>query len=90
MKHKNFQTQEDPFSRNAKGINKIYHEVLLLMIFLQTKPKVKNMNIHFYDLYYTVIKGRDEKEIVKDYISFNDFITSNHYFGIEPRETKLR
>ena len=30
MKNKNFQTQyEDPFSRNAQGISKIYHEVLL-------------------------------------------------------------
>ena len=27
MKNKNFQTQEDPFSKNAQGINKIYHEV---------------------------------------------------------------
>ena len=38
MKNKNFQTQKDPFSRNAQGISKIYHEVLLLMKFLQTKP----------------------------------------------------
>ena len=30
MKNKNFQTHyEDPFSRNAQGISKIYHEVLL-------------------------------------------------------------
>ena len=55
MKNKNFQTQEDPFSKNAQGISKIYHEVLLLMKFLQTKPQVKNMNINYYDLYYTVI-----------------------------------
>ena len=33
MKTRNFQTQEDPFSKNAKGINKIYHEVLLLLKF---------------------------------------------------------
>ena len=44
MKHKNFQTQEDPFARNAQGISKIYHEVLLLMKFLKTKPQVNNMN----------------------------------------------
>ena len=25
MKHKNFQTQEDPFSKNTQGISKIYH-----------------------------------------------------------------
>ena len=47
------------------------------------------MNINFYDLYYTVIKKRNEKEIENiryednenDYIIFNDFITSNHYIG---------
>ena len=61
MKNKNFQTQEDPFSKNAEGISKIYHEVLLLMKFLMTKPQIKNMNINYYDLYYTVIKTRDEK-----------------------------
>ena len=49
MKNKNFKTQEDPFSRNAQGISKIYHEVLLLMKFLQTKPLVKNMNNNYYD-----------------------------------------
>ena len=55
---------EDPFSKNAQGISLFYHEVLLLMKFLQTKPQVKNMNIKYYDLHYTVIKNRDDKEIV--------------------------
>ena len=32
------------------GISKIYHEVLLLMKFQQTKPQGKNMNINYYDL----------------------------------------
>ena len=50
MKNKNFQTQEDTFAKNAQGISKIYHEVLLLMKFLQTKPQVKNMNIKYFDL----------------------------------------
>ena len=82
MKLKNFQTQEDPFSKNAQGFSKIYHDVLLLMKYLQTKPQVKNMNINYYELYYTVIKNRDE-EIVdnqneNDYINFNDIIP-NHY-----------
>ena len=48
------------------------------------------MNINYYDLYYTVIKTRDEKEIVdnryenneNDYISFNDVIIPNHYVAI--------
>ena len=49
MKHKNFHTQGDPFSKDARGISKIYHEVLLLMKFLQAKHQVKNMNIHYFD-----------------------------------------
>ena len=99
MKNKNFQTyDQDPFSRNAQGISKIYHEVLLLMRFLQTKPQVKNMNINYYDLYNTVIKVRDENKNIdnqyenddNDYIDINDFITPNHYIGIKNRETILR
>ena len=38
---------ENPFSRNAQSIKKIYHEGLLLMKFLKTKPKVKIMQISF-------------------------------------------
>ena len=57
------------------------------MRFLQTKPEVRIMNINYYDLYYTVIKNRDDKEIVKNkngnnenvYINFND--VPNHYIG---------
>ena len=66
MKNKNFQTQQDPFAGNALGISKIYHEVLLLMKFLQTKPQVKNMNNNYYDLYYTVIKVRNENRDIDD------------------------
>ena len=68
LKNKNFQTQQDPSAKNAQGVSKIYHEVLLLKKFLQTKPQVKNMNINYYDLYYTVIKVRDEnKDIDNQY-----------------------
>ena len=97
MKNKNFQTQQDqdPFSKNAQGISKIYHEVLLLMKFLQTKPQIKNMNINYYDLYYTVIKTRDENRDIdnqyenddNDYININDFIIPNQNIS---RETILR
>ena len=99
MKNKNFQTNnQDPFAKNARGISKIYHEVLLLMKFLQTKSQVKNMNINYYDLYYTVIKTRDENKDIdnqyendeNDYIDINDYITPNHYVGIKPREMILR
>ena len=45
------------------------------------------MNINFYDLFYTVIKNRNEKEIVinknkaneNDYINFNDIITPKYW-----------
>ena len=70
---------ENPFARNAQGISKIHHEVFLLMKLLQTKPEVKKMNFNYYDLNSTVIKIRDEKEIVdkqyeNDYFNFTDFI----------------
>ena len=55
MKKRNFQTQEDPFSKNAQGLNNIYPEVWLLMKFLKTKPQVKNLNNIYYDLHFTVI-----------------------------------
>ena len=92
MKNKNFQTQEDPFSKKAQGISKIYHRVLLVMNFLQSKPIVKNMNNNYHDLFYTVIKNREDKFENKedDYNNFHDFITPNHFIGINPRETILR
>ena len=85
----------DPFAKNAQGISKIYHEVLLIMKFSQTMPQVKNMMINYYDLYYTVIKNRKEKEIVddqyeNDFITLNDVIIPNNYVGIKPREIKLK
>ena len=91
MKHKIFQTQENPISKNAQGISKICHEVLLLMKFFQIRPHIKNMNIKYYVLYYTVIKTRDENDNNENnFTIFNDFITPNHYIGIKPRETKLK
>ena len=99
MKNKNFQTNnQDPFAKNAQGISKIYHEVLLLMKFLQTKPQVKNMNINYHDLDYTVIIIRGENKNIdnqyendeNDYINFHHFITPNHNISIKPRDTILR
>ena len=83
MNIRSFIFKEDPYSKNAQGISKIYHEVLLLMKFLQIKHQVKNMNINYYDLHYTFIKNRDNKDIVKDkYENIElDFITPNHYIG---------
>ena len=90
MKNKIFQTYDQvPFSRYVqRGISKIYHEVLLLMKFLQTKAEIKNMNIIYYDLYNTVIKVTDEnKNIHNQYENdINDSITPNHYIGIKPKE----
>ena len=87
----NIRMDEDHFAENAKTISKIYREISMLMKFLQTKPQVKNMNINYYALYFTVIEIRDEKEIVEnkyenDYINSNDFVIPNH----KPRETILK
>ena len=84
----NIRFDEDPFARNAQGISKICHEVLKLMKFLQTRSQVKNMNIKYYDLFYTAIKNRDDKELVdnqyeNDYISLDDVIIPNLYVGIK-------
>ena len=89
---------EDLPAKNAQGVSKIYHEILLVAKFLQTKPQVKNMNFDYYDLYYTVIKKRDEKEIVYNqyesnengYISFKNFLTPNHYIGRKNKREILR
>ena len=97
MTNRNFQTQ-DLFVENAQGISKIYHEVLLLLNFSQTKPQVKIMNINFYDLYYTVIKTRDQNRDIdnqyenddNEYINFNDIITPNHYIGIKQNNEILK
>ena len=98
MKNKNFQNQEDPFAKNAQGISKVYHERLLLMKFLQTKPQVRNMNIKKFDSYYTVNKTRDKNKDIdnqyendeNDYINFNDVIIPNHYIGIKKNNEILR
>ena len=90
MKTKNFQTQQDPFAKNAQGITNIYHEVLLLMKFLQTRPQIKNMNIKQYDLNYTVMKTGDQNKDIhnhyegddNEFFNFND-IVPNHYVGRE-------
>ena len=68
------------------------------MKFLHNKPEVKNMNINYYDFFYTVIENRKEKNNVddkydkkeNDYINFDDFITPNHNMSIKPRDTILR
>ena len=65
---------------------------------LQTKPEIKNLNVIYYDLYYTVIRIRDENKETDnqyeddniDYINFNDIITPNHFIGIKLRETILK
>ena len=82
---------EYPFPKNAQSVSKNYHEVLLLMEFLQTKPQIKKMNNNYYDSYYTVVKKRKEKDFEEeqyenDYIGMKDVIIPNHYIGIKSRE----
>ena len=61
----NFQFEEDPFSKNVKGIRKKYLEVILLMKFLKTKPQVKIMNIKHYDLFYAVNENKKRERSCK-------------------------
>ena len=86
---------EDTFAKNAQGISKIYHGVSLLMKLLQTKSYVRSMNISYYDLYYTVIKNRNEKNVIVkdneiDYINSDDSISPNHYNGRKINNQILR
>ena len=79
----NIKMDEDTFARSAQSISKLYHENLFLMIFVQTKAQFKNMYNNYYDFYYTVIRNKDEKEIVdnqyeNDYKIFNDIIPNNY------------
>ena len=99
----NFQFEEDPFRKTVPCTGKIYQYVLLFLKFLQTRPQFRIMNIKYYDLYYNVIKNRDDKEIEDDkyekieteYKIYNDFITPNRYVGNKKdnvllKERKLR
>ena len=45
-------------------VSKKYHKLLPILSFLQNKPQVTNMKNKYYDLYYTVIENRDDKENV--------------------------
>ena len=97
MNKRKFNFEKETFSKNAQGISKYHHEVLLLMKFLQTKPQIKNMKINYYGFFYTVIENRVEKKIVSDkyeniendFNNIKDLITPNHYLGIEPTERKI-
>ena len=79
------------FYKGVQGVGKIYHEVLILMNFLLTKPQIKNMYNNYYDLYCTVIKNRDEKQIVGDEnkINENDYIILRISFLITILEEKI-
>ena len=46
-KNMNIRFDEDPFAKNTQGLSKIYHEVLLLIKYIQTKPQVKTVNINY-------------------------------------------
>ena len=90
MNIRNFKFEKEIFSKNVQG-TKIHHEVILLMKFLQTKPHVKNMNINYYDLFYTIVKNKenvdDKSEKIENiYISLKDVIIPNRYIGIMGRE----
>ena len=90
MKYKKFQSEHNHFSKKAQGIAKIYYEVIFKMKLLQTKPQVENMNINYYDLFYTVIRIRFENKDIDNeyedydnyYFDIKDFITPHLYVGV--------
>ena len=41
-----FHFQGDLRAKNARSIARIFHEVLLVIIFFQTKPQVKSLNVN--------------------------------------------
>ena len=51
-----FHFEADTFAINVQGVGKIYHESLIIIKLLQTKPRDRCMNISFYDLYFTVME----------------------------------
>ena len=59
----NNRMDEDTVSKCAQTIGRYYHEKLLLLIFFQTKPQVKNMKINYYDFSYTAIQIGVEKKL---------------------------
>ena len=61
----NIRFDEDPFAKNAQAISKIYHEVLMLMKFSETKPQVKNVNINYYVLSSLFLKIEKKKVMKK-------------------------
>ena len=77
-----------------KVLVKSIMKYLSLIIFLETKPQVKDMNNKCHDLYYTVIETRDDIEIVNnnenDYIKFIDIIIPNQYVGIKKNNEILK
>ena len=53
-----FHFEEGFFSKGAQVISKSYHEVLLIMNFLQTEPQVNDMNKNFMICITLLIKIR--------------------------------
>ena len=49
MRQSNTFVFEDPLAKNIQGIGMIMNESLLIMIFLQAKPQMKNKTINSYD-----------------------------------------
>ena len=57
-----FQFDEDPLAKISQGIVNFFHEVIIILKFLQTKRQVKSMNKKYYDSYNTVYKKLNDEE----------------------------
>ena len=71
-----FQFQDGPFSKNVQSIGENFSEVTIQLKILTEKLHVKKRNIKYYDLYYTVIKNKLEKQLEDDenVIDIYDFL----------------
>ena len=80
--------EKDAFADQIEKTNEIYHEELGLRNFLQTKAQVRSLNTKYYDLYYTVIKNRKEKDDVEEQYKINDDDLNNtiQIFQLEKNE----
>ena len=71
-----FPFEEVVSAKKAEVIGRFPHEILLFMIFLQTRPQVTSLRRNFYDLYFFVNKNVIDKDKEEKYEIADDVIQS--------------
>ena len=85
MINKKFRFAEDHFAKSDQGINKIQHEVLLLMKCLQTQPQIEDMNIKLQSL-----KGETKLKFYKNINKYYDEMNNKNFQCEEDILLKMR